>query len=133
MTGQQDLFYWLKNATIAKIGSLFEWAHKRAMRTDVYFWGKNDTKKYPAEETFEQVIGYINRKAKPYFRVILRKNQNWFLLLSDKKHLEDLIEICIRGIDIGPKEYFVRCFMKKELLPELKKKYSLKQIGGAVK
>lgn len=72
---------------------------------------------------------YIGRNAKPYFRVILRNNWNWFLLLSNKKHFEDFIEIFIRGIDIGSKEYFVRCFLKKELMPVLKKKFSLEQIG----
>ena len=111
MAEQQDIFFCLKNSTIAKVRSLFEWSHKHAMRTDVYFWEGTNLDKRPAQETFEEVLGYINRRAKPYFRVILRKNRNWFLLLSDKKHFEDFIEICIRGIDVGSKEYFVRCFL----------------------
>ena len=130
MVERQDIFFCLKNSTIAKIRGLFEWGHKRAMRTDVYFWEDTDLNKRPAKETFEEVIGYINGKAKPYFRVILRKNWNWFLLFSDKKHFEDFIEICIRGIDVGPKEYFVRCFLKKEWMPRLEKRFSLEQIGS---
>jgi hypothetical protein len=100
------------------------------MRTDVYFWEDTNLDKRPAEETFEEVIGYINRNAKPYFRVILRKNWNWYLLLSNKKRFDDFIEICIRGIDMGSKEYFVRCFLRKEWMPRLKKEFSLKQIGS---
>ena len=119
MSKQQDIFFCLKNSTIAKIRALFEWGHKRAMGTDVYFWEDTNMDKRPAEETFEEVIGYINRNAKPYFRVILRKNWNWYLLLSNKKRFDDFIEICIRGIDVGSKEYFVRCFLRKEWIPRL--------------
>jgi len=133
MPEQQDIFFCLKNATIAKIRGLFEWGHKHAMRTDVYFWENSDLDKRPAEETFEQVLEYINRKSKPYFRVILRKNWNWFLLLSDEKHFEDFIEICIRGIDVGPKEYFILCFLKKEWLPKLEENFSLGQIGSGAR
>ena len=127
---QQDIFFCLKNSTIAKVRGLFEWSHQRAMRTDVYFWETDNLDKRPAEETFEEVIGYIDRNAKSYFRVILRKNWNWYLLLSDKKHFEDFIEICVRGIDVGSKEFFVRCFLKKEWMPTLKKKFLLEQIGS---
>lgn len=130
MTEQQDIFFCLKNATIAKIRNLFEWGHKHAMRTDVYFWEDANLDKRPAGETFEEVIGFINRNSKSSFRVILRKNWNWYLFLSDKKHFEDFIEICIRGIDVDSKEYFVRCFLKKEWIPRLKKKFSLEQIGN---
>jgi len=133
MTGQQDIFFYLKHATIAKIRGLFKWGHKHAMRTDVYFWEDTDMDKRPAEETFEEVIGYINGKAKPYFRIILRKNWNWFLLLSNKKHFEDFIEIGIRGIDVGPKEYFVRCFLKKEWMSRLEKRFSLEQSGSGAR
>ena len=133
MTEQQDIFFCLKNATVAKIRDLFELGHKHAMRTDVYFWEDSNLDKRPAEETFEEVMGYINRGAKSFFRIILRKNWNWYLLLSDKKRFDDFIEICIRGIDVGSKEYFVRCFLKKELMSTLKKKFPLEQIGGGAK
>ncbi len=126
---QQDVFFCLKNPTIARIRDLLKWGHKHAMRTDVDFRDSSNLDKCPAAETFEEVLGYINRRAKPYLRVILRKNWNWYLLLSNKKHFEDFIEIGIRGIDVGPKEYFVRCFLKKELMPGLRKKFSLEQIG----
>lgn len=133
MLEQKDIFFCLKNSTIDKVRDLFEWGHKHAMRTDVYFWEDTNLDKRPAKETFEEVVGYINREAKSYFRVILRKNWNWFLLLSNKKHFEDFIEICIRGIDVGSKEYFVRCFLKKELMPNLKKRFPLEQIGSGAK
>ena len=97
MSQQQDIFFCLKNSTIAKIRDLFEWGYKHAMRTDVYFWENTNLDKRPAEETFEEVMGYINRKAKPYFRVILRKNWNWYLLLSDKKRFDDLSRYAFAG------------------------------------
>ncbi len=57
MSQQQDIFFCLKNSTIAKIRDLFEWGYKHAMRTDVYFWENTNLDKRPAEETFEEVGG----------------------------------------------------------------------------
>lgn len=68
---------------------------------------------------------HIGAHAKPFFRVILRKNQNWYLLLTDEKHIEDLIEISVRGIEIRSKEYFIQCFLRKELMGRLKTKFHL--------
>lgn len=53
MSEQQDIFFCLKNSTIAKIRDLFKWGHKHAMRTDVYFWEDTNLNKRPAKETFE--------------------------------------------------------------------------------
>ncbi|MEW6040334.1 MAG: hypothetical protein AB1633_02320 [Elusimicrobiota bacterium] len=68
-TYQQDIFFCLKSATIAKIRDLFEWGHKHAMRTDVYFWEDSNLDKRPAKETFEEVVGYINNKAKTFLEL----------------------------------------------------------------
>ncbi|MFH1328625.1 MAG: hypothetical protein ABIH76_07295 [Candidatus Bathyarchaeota archaeon] len=125
---QQDIFFCLKNPTITKIRNLFEWGHKRAMRTEVYSRENTNLDRRTVEENFEEVVEYINRKAKPYLRVILRKNWNWYLLLSNKKRFDDFIEIGIRGIDVGSKEYFIRCFLRKKLLSSIKKKFSLEEI-----
>jgi len=62
-----------------------------------------------------------------------KKNWNWYLLFSNKKHFDDFIEIGIRGINRGSKEYFVRCFLRKEWMPRLKKKFSLEQIVSGTK
>jgi len=67
-----------------------------------------------------------NGKSKPYFRVILRKNRNWFLLLTDKLHIEDMLEIGIRGVEINGEEYFTFSYLKKEMLGKLMKKFLFK-------
>ncbi|GEM_PF-2313183 len=123
---KQDVFYWLKRPTITRIRAVLEWADKHALRTDISFRDDSGVSRRKAtDKTFEEVMKRINGKAKPYFRVILRKNQNWFLLLSNKKHIEDLIEIGIRGIEIDSNEYFIHCFLKKELMNQLKRKFQL--------
>lgn len=125
----QDIFMCLRNSTIVKICSVFEWAHKNALRTDISYLDVSESfRRQSSTKGFEEVINHMDRKAKPYFRIIIRRNFNWFLLLTDKKHIEDLIEIAIRGIEIDSKEYFIQCFLRKELIKQLKRKFALVKI-----
>lgn len=126
----QDVFMCLRHSTIAEIRSVFEWARKYAIKTDISCLDvSRDFSRRPSAKRFEEIVNLINRKAKPYFRIIIRMDFNWFLLLTDKKHIEDLIEIGIRGIEIDSGEYFIQCFLKKELLKQLKRKFALVEIG----
>ena len=105
---------------------VLEWAHRHAMETRITYLDASESfRRQPGDEAFEEVITYVGARAKPFFRVILRKNQNWHLLLTDEKHIEDLIEIAIRGIEIDSKEYFIQCLLRKELLGRLKTKFHL--------
>lgn len=125
----QDIFMCLQHPTIAEIRSVFEWVHKHALRTDIsYLDVSRDFRRQPSTKGFEEIVNHINRKSKSYFRIILRKDFNWFLFLTDKKHIEDLIEIAIRGIEIDCKEYFIQCFLKKELVEQLKRKFVVSMI-----
>ncbi len=36
-----------------------------------------------------------------------------------------IVEIAIRGIEINSKEYFIQCFLKKELIKPFKRKFAL--------
>jgi hypothetical protein len=125
---EQDLFLWLKRPTIANVKAVLTWANERAMRTDI---DCSDTAKMirrqPSDKPFEEVVRHINGKSKSYFRVILRKNRNWFLLLTDDLHIEDMLEIGIRGIEIDGEEYFTFSYLKKEMLSKLKKKFSFRE------
>lgn len=122
----QDVFMCLRHPTITEIRSVFKWAHKYALRTDISCLDvSRDFRRRFSAKGFEEIVNHIDRKAKPYFRIIIRRNFNWFLLLTDKKHIEDLIEIAIRGIEIDSKEYFIQCFLKKELIKQLKYKFAL--------
>lgn len=55
MSQQQDIFFCLKNSTIAKIRDLFEWGYKHAMRTDVYFWENTNLEKRMDAEIEKEV------------------------------------------------------------------------------
>ena len=125
---EQDIFYWLKRSTITEVRAVLNWARKRAMRTDVYC---SDTakmvRKQSSDRPFEDVMRYINREARSYFRIILRKNRNWFLLLTDKLHIEDMLEIGIRGVEIDGEEYFIHSYLKKEILSKLRRKFLLRE------
>jgi len=125
---EQDIFYWLKRSTITEVRAVLNWAHKRAMRTDVYC---SDTvkmvRKQSSDRPFEDVVYHVNGGSKSYFRIILRKNRNWFLLLTDKLHIEDMLEIGIRGVEIDGEEYFIHSYLKKEMLSKLRRKFLLRE------
>jgi len=58
-----------------------------------------------SDKKIEEILSFINKKNKSYFRVILRRDYNWYPLLSDNKHIEDIIEVAMWGIEIDSKEY----------------------------
>lgn len=121
---EQDLFLWLKRPTIANVKAVLTWAGERAMRTDVDCSDKAKmVRRQSSDKPFEEVVRHINGKSKSYFRVILRKNRNWFLLLTDKLHIEDMLEIGIRGVEIDGEEYFTFSYLKKEMLSKLRKNF----------
>lgn len=80
-----------------------------------------------SDKPFEEVVRHVNRKSKAYFRVILRKDRNWFLLLTDDLHIEDMLEIGIRGVEIDGEEYFTFSYLKKEMLSKLRRKFLLSE------
>lgn len=125
---QQETFYSLNRPTISEVRAVLNWANERAMRTSVYC---SDTakivRKQSSDRPFEDVVRRINGKSKSYFRVILRKNWNWYLLFTDHLHIEDFLEIGIRGVDIDNEEYFIHCYLRKEMLSKLKRTFSFRE------
>lgn len=54
------------------------------------------------------------------------------MLLTDKLHIEDMLEIGIRGVEIDGEEYFIHSYLKKEMLSKLRRKFLLrKDIGDS--
>ncbi len=124
-----DIFFRLEHPTIAEIRSILEWTNKNSLRTEVScLEASKSFQRHVADKSLNEILDHVSRSAKPFFRVILRKNFNWFLTLSGKRHIEDVIEVGLRGVDIGHKEYFIQCFLKKELLVDLRKKFRLIKI-----
>ncbi len=54
--------------------------------------------------------------------MMINECRNWGI---PEPEFEDIIEIAIRGIEIDSKEYFIKCFLKKELIKQLKHKFVL--------
>ena len=77
------------------------------------------------EVSIDELLKRIGRKSKGYFRIIFRKDFNWFMFFTDKRHIEDLIEIGKRSIDVGEREYFIHCYLDKKWLNPLMKKFPL--------
>lgn len=123
----QDIFYDLENKTVKKVKEILKWADKNGERTDVDMldvyksWARTKS-----DKDLETVLSLIDKKALPYFRIIVRKEMNLFGILSEEKIIKDMLEIGIRGIDVDSKEYFIFIWMEKGYLEELERKYKIK-------
>lgn len=126
---EHDIFFELTQPTIANVRAVLAWAEKYAIKTAIdYLDCSKSFSRQPSDMAFNEVLELIDKVAAQYFRIILRKNYNWFGILTNNKHLEDVIEMGIRGIMIGKKEIFVFCYLKKELFEEITGKFALTQI-----
>lgn len=126
---KHDVFLRLVHPTIDDIRSVFEWTNKHALKTFIsYLDVTKSCSRISSDKELGEVVNLINRKAKPYFRIILRSNFNWFLILTEEKHIEDVVEVFIRGIEIDSKEYFIQCYLEKELLRKLKRNFMLAEL-----
>lgn len=126
---EHDLFYDLERPTIANAKSALTWAKNRSIKTFIdYLDCSKSTARQPSDMNFGEVLNLVNKTATQYFRIIFRKNYNWFGILSTDAHVEDVIEIGIRGIMVGKQELFIFSYLKKELFDELNQEFSLLQI-----
>ena len=126
---KRDIFFLLKDSTVEKVRSFLKWADSCALLTQVTFLDcPQSFRRQLSDKKIEDLLPFINQKNKTCFRVILRKDFNWYPLLSDDKHIEDIIEVAMWGIEIDSKEYFIQCFLKKEYMPELKEKFDLVEL-----
>ena len=61
---------------------------------------------YPSDRKYEDIAPHIGRKAKLFFRIIVRKGMNRFMQLDDKKRV-DLLDIGVHCVHIDDKKYFI--------------------------
>lgn len=126
---QEDQFYDLKSPTVSNAKEALSWAKERSIKTFVdYLDCSTSTARQPSDMAFDKALGLIDKNAAEGFRVILRKNYNWFGVLSTDAHIEDVIEIGIRGIRNGKKEIFIFSYLKKEWFEELECQFELTHI-----
>lgn len=82
-----DIFLWLKHPVIAEMRAVLDWAHKCALREDIRCRdiAGNGIDKYPSDRRFEEIVGNFNRESKLFFRIIVRKGLNRFMVIDRKK------------------------------------------------
>ena len=125
-----DQFYDLKHSTISNVKAAIKWAKELSIKTFIdYLDCSKSTARQHSDMAFDEILELINEAAAQYFRIILRKNFNWFGILTNNKHIEDVIEIGIRGIMVGKKEIFVFCYLKRKLFEDMEKQFELTLIN----
>ncbi len=122
----QDEFYFLKKNTVKKVKEILNWAKNNSLKLEVDMLVRGQLARIPSDKSFDEVLGLLNTEDLPYFRIILRKDMNLYGILYDDLHIDDILEIGIRGIDVGEKEYFIFIYLDKKHLKELMKRYKFK-------
>ena len=126
---KRDIFFLLKDSTVEKVRSFLKWANFHALLTQVTFLDCTQSlRRQLSDKKIDDLLSFITKKNKFNLRVILRKGFNWYGWFSDDVHIEDIVEVAMRGIEIDSKEYFIQCFLKKEHMPGLKEKFDLVEI-----
>jgi len=122
-----DVFYLVDNLTPNMIKNILTEANKIALFLDIsYLSSENIVHRKNAEkEKLENLLPLITKKQVDFFRLIIRKNFNWYMILKDTSHIEDIIEICVRNIIKEDKEYFISCYVQVKHFERFKKKYKL--------
>ncbi len=123
---ERDIFLWLKRPTIAQMKEVLRWAHKRALRADIRCKDPGLIPEYPSEIGFDSILRHVDRKAKGFFRIIVRKGMNEMLRL-DKGKQQDLLDICIFSVRVGEKDYYMNFYLSAGLLGALKRKFPMSE------
>ena len=105
---------------------VLDWAHKHALREDIRCSKLGEVEKDQSDLRFGEIVKHLDRKAKLFFRIIVRKGMNQLMLLDDKRH-NDLLDICIHCVRVGEKYYDVNFYLSAVLLGQLKRKVSLSE------
>jgi len=122
MFTEPDVFLWLNRPTIANIKAVLEWAQKHALREDIRY--KERGEESPSDREFTDILRYVDRSAKLFFRIVVRKGMNKLMRLDDKKQ-NDIIDICLFSVSIGEKKYYMNFYLSAGLLMALKQKFPL--------
>ena len=122
---ERDTFLWLKRPTIANIKAVLEWAQKHALREeDIRYKERGGVEASPSDREFADILRYVDRSAKLFFRIVVRKGMNKLMRLDDKKQ-NDIIDICLFSVSIGEKKYYMNFYLSAGLLMALKQKFPL--------
>lgn len=126
---EHDIFYELKNKkNLAMVKKILSWAKGHALKTEVYMRISGKLAREKADKNYDDIFRLITKEQIIFFRIVLRKNFNWFLSLSKEAKQDDVLEIFIRGMDKGDREYFLIMWLDKSNLGELQKICSLQQV-----
>lgn len=124
----QDIFYRLKKKNVEKVKDMLKWAKNNSLKVEVTMLDIHKSwARIKSDKDFNTVLDLVDEKAIEYFVIILRRQMNLFLILTNKKVIKDVLEIGIRGIDVDSKEYFIMIYLDKKYLAILNKKYELNE------
>jgi len=126
MVRERDMFLWLKRPTIANIKAVLEWAEMRALREDICYREGGGVETYTSDREFVDILRYVDRSAKLFFRIIVRKGMNQMMYLDNKKQ-NDLIDICLFSVSVGDKSYYMNFYLSAGLLGALRRKFPVSE------
>jgi len=126
MVRERDIFLWFKRPTIANIKAVLEWAEKRALHENIRYRIGGGVDFYPSDMEFAEILRYVDRSAKLFFRIIVRKGMNEMMRFDDKKK-KDLLDIGLFSVSAGGKKYYMNFYLSAGLLGALKRKFPVSE------
>lgn len=124
-----DIFYRTCGMSVERIKEIIAWAHENGLSTRVTMLNaRKSLGRVDSDKDFNEVFDLIDERCGDFFRIILRKEMNLFAILTDELFIDDIIEIGIRGIDVGPNEFFISILVDKKYIGELLGRYGLEKI-----
>ena len=122
-----DDFFSIKAITPDIVRELFKDAQSIALLTDISYQDSKHimARQVTQEVSLEQLLTHINESQMDFFRFAVRRQFNFFLILADHKHFEDILEVFIRNICVDDKEYFLKCYVPIKHFDNFQEKYQL--------
>ena len=105
LSNKEDVFYKLENNSIANIKNILKWADEKGVSTQVTMLDVMvSCGRVKSDKDFKTVLNLVNRTAKKYFVIILRKNMNLFGVLYFVSSYLTILNIRLKWLD-----YFKQC------------------------
>ena len=122
-TTERDVFLWLKRPTVAQMKEALQWAHKRALRTDICYSNIGDVNHYPSDIDFDSILKQVDKKSTVFFRIVVRRGLNE-MFQADSADQQDLLGLFI-SVWVDKKEYDVCLYLSTGLLGSLRRKFPM--------
>lgn len=120
------IFYDLQKPTLKQVRSILVWGNKNALKTQIDSLNcRVSCCRQRSDKSFEEVMGYLDKTAAGYFRMVLENSE---YPIIDEFRGKTILELFVRSIDVGDVEYFIFIYLAPTKLDYLIKNYKISEL-----